>query len=176
MSVPILETPRLRLRGSVAEDFPSVRDIWADERVTRFIGGKPQAEEVTWTKFLRKIGHWELLGFGYWTVEHRDSGAVIGEVGFGEFKREFEPSIKGEPEMGWVIAPEFHGKGVAAEACKAALDWGDAHFKQARMSCIMEPANAPSVKLAEKLGFSTTLTTTYHGTEILVMHRDIIKA
>lgn len=44
-AVPILETPRLILRGPVLEDFPAYAAMWADPEVTRFIGGVPVTEE-----------------------------------------------------------------------------------------------------------------------------------
>jgi RimJ/RimL family protein N-acetyltransferase len=176
MPVPVLETPRLRLRGGILEDFPFVRDTWSDERVTRHISGEPQPEEVSWSKFLRKIGHWELLGFGYWTIELSDTGTLVGETGFGEFKRDLQPSIRGEPEIGWVIAPAFQGRGLAYEAARAAVDWGDANLASERMSCIIDPANAPSIRVAEKLGFERTHTTQYQGTDTAVFHRAIRRA
>jgi len=171
LKVPVIETARLRLRGRTMEDFPFFLAMWADPAVTRFIGGKPRGEEKTWTNYLRMLGHWAIMGYGYWAVEEKDSGALIGEVGFGDFKRDMIPSIKGEPEIGWVLAASAHGKGYASEAALAAVEWGDKHFKGARMSCIIEPAHAASIRIAEKCGFKESARTTLHGDEILLMHR-----
>lgn len=173
LDVPIVETARLRLRGRTLDDFPFFAEMWKDENVTRFIGGVPRPREDTWSKFLRTVGHWSLLGFSYWAVEEKATGALIGEVGFGEFKREIEPRIEGAPEIGWIIVPSAHGKGYAGEAAKAAVDWGDQFFKTGRMSCIIDPGNAPSIRVAEKCGFTKTGTGVYHGSEILILHRDI---
>lgn len=172
-TVPVVETERLRMRGRSLDDFPFFVDLWRDEKVTRYIGGAPRPREDTWAKFLRTIGHWNLLGFSYWAVEEKATGALIGEVGFGEFKREIDPRIEGAPEVGWIIAPAYHGKGYAREAAMAAVSWGDAFFKTGRMSCIIEPANAPSIRVAEKCGFVKTGTGVYHGSQILILHRDI---
>ena len=81
-ATPVLETARLRLRGRTLDDFAFFREMWADPAVTRYIDGKPRSEEDTWTKFLRMIGHWSVMGFGYWAVEEKESGALIGEAGF----------------------------------------------------------------------------------------------
>ncbi len=170
-SAPILETQRLRLRGRGLDDFAFINAMWADPEVTKFIGGKPRPEEENWTKFLRMIGHWPVMGFGYWLVEEKDSGALVGEVGFGEFKREMTPSIKGEPELGYAFAAIAHGKGYATEAAIAAVKWGDENFGSMRMSCIVDPQNVASVRVAEKCGFVETGSTVYHGDDIKIFHR-----
>jgi len=168
---PVIETERLRLRGRTLDDFPFIRDMWANPITTRFITGSPLSEEASWTKFLRMFGHWPALGFGYWIVEERASGRVIGETGFADFKREIEPSLKGMLEMGWTLAPEFHGKGYASEAARAAVVWGEENLSHMRMCCIISPDNAPSIRLAEKVGFSPAARATYAGDEVLVFFR-----
>jgi len=161
------------MRGRTLEDFPFFLEMWKDPEVTRFIGGKPREEEDTWTKYLRMLGHWSVMGFGYWVVEEKATGTPVGEVGFGDFKRDMMPSIKGEPEMGWVLAPFAHGKGYATEAALAAVLWGGKNLKAARMSCIIEPEHVGSIRVAEKCGFQETAHTTYHGEEIVLLHRSI---
>lgn len=170
--VPVIETERLRLRGRTLDDFPFIRDMWADPVTTKFIGGSPLTEEASWTKFLRMLGHWPALGFGYWIVEERESGRVVGETGFADFKREIEPSLNGQLEMGWAFAPSFHGRGYAREATRAAVAWGDARFPDKKMSCIISSGNAPSIRVAEKLGFTLGVKTKYHGDDTLVMYRE----
>lgn len=171
MNIPTLETPRLILRGQRPDDFPSYAAMWATENVTRFIGGKPQTEEEAWQRFLRIAGQWHMLGYGFWTVEEKQSRRRIGEAGFVEGKRAIEPSLKGIPEIGWSIEPAEQGKGYAYEAAKAALDWGIAHFKGQPIRCIIAPENAPSLKLAQKLGFQEILRTTYHGEPTIMLER-----
>ena len=168
---PTLETARLRLRDYRPEDFSFFRAIWADPEVTRFIGGEPRGEEEVWTKFLRMIGHWRMMGFGYWAVEEKATGALIGETGLCDFKRDMAPSIKGELEAGWVLTSAAQGKGYATEAMTAVVDWAAAHFPDKRMCCIIEPANAASIRVAEKLGFVENAKATYHGEEILLFRR-----
>ena len=61
----MIETPRLRLRPHRLSDKADHVAMWADERVTRFIGGQPRSEDVSWTKFLAAAGLWPVMGFGY---------------------------------------------------------------------------------------------------------------
>jgi RimJ/RimL family protein N-acetyltransferase len=61
------------------------------------------------------------LSYGYWAVEEKTSGRYVGELGFADFKRDIVPSIEGMPELGWALVPQFHGKGYATEALRAAV-------------------------------------------------------
>jgi len=172
--VPVLETERLLMRGRTLDDFPVFEKMWADERVTRHITHKPQTTAETWSKFMRGVGHWTLMGFGYWAVIEKETSRVIGEVGFSEFLRALEPSTFGEPEIGWVLAQEVHGKGYATEAAKAAIAWGDVHLVGKRMSCLIEPDHKASIHVAEKCGFSETFRTVFMDEPLMVLHRDIV--
>lgn len=171
-NVPILETERLKLRGHRLDDFVHCAAMWADPEVTRYIGGKPLTEEESWTKFLRYAGHWALLGFGYWLVEEKATSAPVGEIGFADHKRDVEPSLKGIPEIGWVLASQAHGEGYATEAVRAALAWGDAHFSSARTACIIAPENIASICVAVKCGYRQFKATSYKGKPTLMFVRE----
>jgi RimJ/RimL family protein N-acetyltransferase len=168
---PALETARLKLRGHGLADFAASAAMWADPVVTRHIGGKPLTEEECWSRLLRYIGHWALLGFGYWAVEEKTTGSFIGEVGFADHKRDIEPPLKDTPEIGWVIATQFHGQGYATEAVRAAIAWGDAHFGAAPTACIIDPENLASIRVAEKCGYRKSHPATFKGHSTLVFMR-----
>lgn len=170
MDIPVLETRRLRLRAHRVSDFPALAAVWAEEAVTRFIGGKPSTPTEAWARLLRYRGLWPLLGFGYWAVEETASGRFVGDVGFADFHRALEPSIHGVAEMGWVLGSEFHGQGYASEAVAAALQWLDRAGKGRSVS-IIDPANAPSLKLAHRNGFREYARTTFMGDEVLLLER-----
>ena len=94
VQVPVIETARLKLRGHRLDNFIPCASMWADPTITWHIGGKPFTEEESWTRLLRYVGHWALLGFGYWVVEERATGIFAGEIGFADYKRNLEPSLK----------------------------------------------------------------------------------
>lgn len=171
-AAPVLETGRLLMRGPEPDDFPAFAAMWADRDVVRYITKDPVNEEDAWAGFLRIAGHWPVMGYGYWMVLEKQTNTFLGEVGFVDFKRDMTPSIKGEPEIGWVFATAAHGKGYATEAAKAAVEWGDAHFGGARMSCIISTPHIASIHVAEKCGFRESARTQYKGDEIVVLHRD----
>ncbi len=145
--------------------------MWADEEVVRFIGGHKLGREDTWRRSLAACGQWPFTGFGYWIAELKENGTFAGQLGFADFKREMEPSIEGEPELGYVFAPAVHGQGIAYEACKAALDWADRTLDAPSYPAIISPENSPSIRLAERLGFEREPDANYRGETIALFRR-----
>ncbi|WHA43406.1 GNAT family N-acetyltransferase [Agrobacterium larrymoorei] len=174
--IPVIETPRLRLRAHHVDDFADYVALWADPEVVRYIGGVPSTREQTWARLLRAAGLWHHLGFGFLAIEEKESGAFIGEAGFHEVRRNMTPSIEGSLETGWLLSPASHGKGYANEALTALIEWAGLHFPQMDMTAIIHPDNAPSLKLASKLGFVETARTNYHGEVIIFSRENAAKA
>ncbi|HEX2777702.1 MAG TPA: GNAT family N-acetyltransferase [Candidatus Acidoferrales bacterium] len=170
IEVPILESERLKLRGHALDDFVHSAAMWADPEVTRYIGGKPLTEEESWARLLRYVGHWSLLGFGYWVVEEKTTGNFIGEVGFAYYKRDL-PLLKDLPEIGWVFSSQASGKGYATEAVRAASAWGDARFPSAQTACIINPDNLASIRVAQKCGYRQSQLTTYKSRSTILFVR-----
>jgi RimJ/RimL family protein N-acetyltransferase len=172
MTIPVLETERLILRGHTRDDFPAYAAMWGDADVTRFIGGKPLSEEDAWAKFMRTFGHWDLTGMGFWSVHEKAGGLRVGETGFLDVKRELAPSLEGIPEAGWAFAKAAHGKGYATEAVRAVLAWGETRFGKKRFACIIAPENTASLNVAAKTGFREAARTTYKGEPTVVLYRE----
>ncbi|MCI4588833.1 GNAT family N-acetyltransferase [Sphingobium sp. BYY-5] len=158
---PILETAHLILRPHRVEDYAACRILWSDAQVVRHIGGVPQEAQAVWFRLLRYAGMWPMLGYGMWVIEERDSGAFLGEAGLLSAERGL-PELEGVPEAGWVLSPDAWGRGIATEAMQVILDWADRHVDAPSLRCIIDPDNAASIKVAEKLGF-TPLTDTELG-------------
>ena len=172
--IPRIETERLILRQRTMADFPAYAAMWADPAVVRHFAGGPLSEEAAWSKFARMEGFWRLCGYGFWLVEEKISGAMIGEVGLAEFKRDIDPPLGGKPEFGWVLASAAHGKGYAREAVAASIAWGEAKFQGAAFSCIIDPENTPSIRLATAFGFREAVRARYLGKEVIVYHRPMM--
>jgi RimJ/RimL family protein N-acetyltransferase len=170
IAIPEIETERLRLRGHQVTEFDDYAAIWGDPVVTRYIGGRPFTREECWARLLRHIGHWAVLGHGYWAIEEKVSARLIGELGFAQFKRDIDPMIE-FPELGWVLAPAAHGKGYATEAVSAAVAWGDRHFDGGTTACIIDPANRASLGVAAKCGYRELRQVTYKGHAITMFTR-----
>jgi RimJ/RimL family protein N-acetyltransferase len=149
-------------------DFAHTATLWQDPAVVEYIGGKPLTAEECWARFLRYAGHWSLRGFGYWLVEEIETGDFVGEVGFGDFKRDMEPPLGGIPELGWVLARAKQRKGYATEAAGAALRWGQQHLNRSDFVCIIHPDHRASIKVATKCGFKRQHLGTYRGSQTVI--------
>lgn len=167
---PTLDTIRLILRPHRVEDYAACAVLWADPDVVRHIGGVPLDRQAVWFRILRYAGMWSLLGYGMWVIEERDSGAFLGEAGLLSAQRGL-PELEGVPETGWVLCPQAWGRGIATEVMQAILAWSDAHVAAPSTRCIIDPGNAASIKVAEKLGFAMLTDTDLGGKPTRVFDR-----
>jgi RimJ/RimL family protein N-acetyltransferase len=167
--VPLIETPRLILRGHRLTDFDDSLAMWSDAEVTRHIGGKPFGREEVWARLLRYIGHWAVADYGLWHIRERATDRFVGEAGLADFRRDLAHSFDGAPEAAWVMAPSAQGKGYATEAMSAVLAWADAAHP--RTVCIINPANHASLRVAGKLGYRELARVDYHGAEVILLER-----
>lgn len=168
---PRLETSRLVLRPFAAGDVDAQAAMMADEVVMHHLGGQALSREDAWRKLLNGHALWSLLGYGYWAVERRSDGAMIGQIGFADFRRAMTPGIEDRPEMGWLFAREAFGHGYATEACLAALAWADDALETPEIVAIIDAENAASIRVAEKCGFNENEPATYRGEPILLFRR-----
>lgn len=172
-SIPVIQTERLRLRGHRRDDLPRCVAMWSDPLVTRHIGGTPSTGQRTWARLLSYVGHWALMGFGYWLIEERGSGEFVGEIGFADFKREGAPLLQMGPELGFALAPRFHGKGYATEAVRAALAWGDTGLPPGCCTCLVDARNAVSLHILRKVGFEVLQHDTFNGQPVVYLSKPI---
>ena len=149
IQVPTLETGRLLLRplrGSDLDDYAALR---ADPEVLRYLVG---AGQEPWDRgrssrhmaFL--IGHWQVWGTGTWAAEHKESGALLGLVGFSE--PEGWPGL----ELAWALARRYWGHGYATEAAREALAHAFTAWKRERVISLIHPENRASIRVAERIG------------------------
>ncbi|PCG14321.1 GNAT family N-acetyltransferase [Sphingomonas adhaesiva] len=165
-------TERLSLQMPALSDLPDMVALWSDPEVVRYIGGRVLSDEEIWQRLLRYRGHWALLGYGYWTVRERGTGAFVGEIGFADWHRPGLPELEGSPEGGWVLPPSMHGKGYASEALDAALAWLDRTVKPSSSACIIAPDNVASLKLAERSGYRLVRKGIYRDSETCILTRE----
>jgi RimJ/RimL family protein N-acetyltransferase len=170
---PVIESERLRLRGHSYGDFARCVAMWSDPNVTRFIGGKPSTEQQTWMRLLSYIGHWSLMGFGYWVIEEKNSNEFVGEIGFADFKRDIAPSMKDVPELGFALASNYHGKGYATEAVRAVLSWADVHLQGRKTVCLINSENLASLRVVQKCGYEVFEQSIFNGQPTLFLSRAV---
>jgi RimJ/RimL family protein N-acetyltransferase len=144
----IVETARLRLRPMQASDAGAFLEIHQHPEVIKYVllGAPPGGITVAWRNVAMMIGHWQLRGYGSWAVTEKSTDQVLGRVGL--WNPEGWPGL----ELGWVIRPSRWGNGFATEAALAALQWTWDHVKTDHIISIIQPDNARSIRVAEKIG------------------------
>lgn len=144
-----IETNRLVLRPLAPADAESHMTMMADPKVAAFLTdeGKPQSRMDRWRQFASYLGHWQIRGFGFFTVEEKETGDWVGRVG--PWMPEGWPGI----ECGWSISSDYWGRGYAPEAATAAIGWTFDQFPDlSRIISLIDPKNANSQAVAAKIG------------------------
>jgi RimJ/RimL family protein N-acetyltransferase len=142
---PTLETDRLILRPTAAEDFEPWAAVMADPEVARYIGGL-QSRHGAWRGFLAMVGAWHIQGFGMFSVIEKATGAWVGRVG------PWFPVDWPGTEVGWTLPRSAWGRGYATEAATAAMDWAFDALGWSEVIHSIDPANGPSQHVAMRLG------------------------
>ncbi len=142
-----IETKRLILRDIDPErDFESWARSMGDDRTVRFLDGKVLDRAMAWRHMAALIGHWVIRGYGFFSVEEKESGEWVGRVG------PWYPEGWPAPEIGWTISPDHWGKGYATEAGRAAIDYAFNSLGWSRVIHVILVGNESSIAVAKKLG------------------------
>ena len=145
ISGPVIETERLILRLPEARDAPACIAYQSSDR-SRFTGG-PKPADQAWRGFASVIGHWAIRGWGVFSVVVRGDDVACGVAG------PWMPHGWMEHEISWTLwDPRHEGKGVAHEAVLAARDWAFRTLGWSTAVSYIDPENARSIRLAERLG------------------------
>jgi len=142
--IPVLETARLTLRAPRVEDFGPYSGFWTSDRSVWEDG--PLGLDAAWKEFSSAVGLWDLRGYGAWSVADRATGEYLGEAGL------FQPIHYPEPDIGWMVVAGAEGKGIAHEAALAVRDWCYNMRGLTLLMSYIDPRNARSIRLAERMG------------------------
>ena len=141
---PTLTTNRLVLRPHVLGDYDDYGHLMMSERA-RFMGG-PFEPIDAWRNFASDVVQWTLIGGGALAVTLRDAGTVVGQVCLNRI-----PPFP-EPELGWIAYDGHEGHGYVTEAARAFGHWCLTHLNLSSMVSYIDPENARSIAVAERLG------------------------
>lgn len=142
MHFPEIETPRLRLRAIVADDWQAIFAYMSDPQVTAYLPEGTFDEQAAREFALLHSGEDRKAV----AVVEKASGQVIGHMPFHAW---FAPQTY---EIGWAFSRAFQGRGYATEAAQALLAHAFGPLKAHRVIATCQPENIPSWRVAEKLG------------------------
>jgi RimJ/RimL family protein N-acetyltransferase len=191
------ETNRLLIRPRMLADTDACLAMDSEPEVTRFIPGpwSDPVEHRAFIE-ARTRGPYP-PGLGYWAVLGKDTPSIPSESGLAVFEKNdaetngdagHSPAGQGgtslagfigwvvlmpadavgpEIEIGWRLRREAWGLGLATEAARPLLHHAFAVLKLAEVVADINPGNARSLRVAEKLGFRQGKIRPYHGQTVL---------
>ncbi|MBW8845616.1 MAG: GNAT family N-acetyltransferase [Burkholderiales bacterium] len=146
----ILDTERLSLREFTPQDAPFLLRLVNEPGWIRNIndpGVRTLDDALAWAEG-RLFKAYRELGHGFWAVQRRADGDLVGMCGL--FKR---PALS-EPDLGYALLAEHEGRGYALEAARGCVAHAKAVLGWSTLMAITAIDNQPSVALLGKLGFA----------------------
>lgn len=147
----MIETDRLVLRPAVDADRDAIADLNARPEVGAWLGGvRTRAESDAFVD--RVMAHQTEHGFGFWVVDRKADGRLIGMTGVWWVPPEM--NMPGVAEIGRRFLPEAWGQGYATEAARAALAHGFAVLKLPEIIAFTARTNLASQAVMRRIGMS----------------------
>ncbi len=144
-----LETQRLLLRQYKEDDLIPLYRIFSDPETMEFYPAPFSIQETQdWIK--RNQDRYRNDGYGLWAVCLKETNEFIGDCGLVQQK----VNDRIEVEIGYHINKKYWSKGFATEAAIACKKYGYYHLGLNKLISIIDPRNASSIRVAEKIGFT----------------------
>jgi ribosomal-protein-alanine N-acetyltransferase len=149
-SFPTIETERLVLREIVATDASALFAIHGDADAMRWFGADPLVDIAQAEKMIETFASWRQMPNPgtRWGIQRRSDSALIGSCGLFKWNRGWKSCV-----TGYELAQSAWDQGFMVEALHAVLVWGFEHMELHRVEAQVNPENAASLKLLQRLGF-----------------------
>ena len=151
----VLETARLRLRNWRHRDREPFAELNADPGVMEFFPKRLSREESD-AMVDRIEEHFRSKGFGLYAAELRGDGRFVGYIGLHTpaFEAHFSPCV----EIGWRLASDVWGQGLATEGAQAVVRHAFENLGLNEIVSFTVPANQRSIRVMEKIGMTRDAT------------------
>lgn len=143
MTLPTLKSERLVLRPLKFEDAISLHAAFSDTELMTYWSSGPHGNINQTREYLRANA--ENGDYPTWAITY-DGGEAMGWV-------VFIPHRDGVREIGYILRRDTWGRGIGREATTRMLEYGFSELGLRRVFADVDPDNAPSIALLEKLGF-----------------------
>ena len=148
--IPTLKTDRLTLRALRSDDAADMFEYASRDDVTEFLLWSSHKEASYTRDYLRYVESRYAVGDFYdWAITLTESGKMIGTCGFAAID-----TVNNSGELGYVLNPSYHGRGIASEAASAVMEFGFSTLGMHRIEARFMVGNEPSRKVMERLGMS----------------------
>lgn len=152
----ILETPRLCIDSIRDADFDILFRLQSDPETMRFIR-QPETDPAAVRSRMNDWARYgeENPGLGVWAIRWKDTGVF---AGYGVLRHvKFQPGR--ELEVGYTVAPEFWGQGIASEFTRAMVHYAFETMNAPHVVAFTDPKHVNSQRVLTRCGF------VYAGTE-----------
>ena len=144
--IPTLETEHITLRKLSMDDTDDMYEYACRADVTEYLTWSPHTDKAHTFDYLSYLQKRYKTGdFFDWAIVCRDTKKMIGTCGFTRFD-----FTNNSAEIGYVINPEFKGKGIATEACGRVIRFGFENLVLNRIECRFMVENSASRRVMEK--------------------------
>jgi ribosomal-protein-alanine N-acetyltransferase len=161
VSGPDIETIRLLCRRFTPDDLHSLAVIRADADVMKYTTGRPESVQEVQAWLNKWMAHWRDHGFGRWALIDKATGTLAGWCGL----LYLEDTT--DVEIGYGLAKDYWGKGLATEAAAATMKYGFEQLSLPRIVAVAWPENMASHRVLEKLGMKYVKTGKFFGREMV---------
>lgn len=149
----ILETARCVVEEFVPEDLEAIRALY-DEEARRYLEAPSQDTEKERKILAAYIGRvYRLCGYGHWAVRAKESGELIGRIGY-SFPGASAPGPTADASFGYLVRSDWCGKGIAREVCAALLEYGFSQLGFEKIGADAALSNTASDKILRYFGFT----------------------
>ncbi len=147
-NMPGLETERFLLRRLTLDDTDDMFEYSKNGEVTKYLTWSPHPDKAYTFDYLSYLQNRYKTGDFYdWAIVCKDSGKMIGTCGFTRFFFQHNGA-----EIGYVLNPDYHGKGIATEVSARVIRFGFEKLLLERIECKFMIENEASRKVMEKNG------------------------
>lgn len=148
--IQTLYTPRLCLRQIVMSDLEAMYAYASQKEVTQYLLWLPHPTKDYTSRYLAYLQDRYRAGDFYdWAIVPNDVGRMVGTCGFTRF--DFSNNCA---EVGYVLNPEFHGRGYVTEALLRVLSFGFHELKLHRIEAHYLENNLASRRVMERVGMT----------------------
>lgn len=161
MTIPTLTTSRLTLRPFTEADAEPLHRILNEDGILRYFP-RPDPPDMGRAQRLiaGQLQHWDEHGLGWWAVELRATGELIGWNGL-----QYLPETD-EVEVAYLLNKAHWGNGLATEGASASLRYGLDSLGLGSIVGIVHPDNIASRKVLEKIGMTHVNEAEYFGMHV----------
>lgn len=146
---PILETERLILRRVLPSDVKEMFELRSNPETMKYIP-RPLV-----TNYDEALAHIKMMedkietneGIN-WAITIKGDDKMLGVIGHYRIKPEHYRA-----EVGYMILPEYHGKGITTEAVQCVVDYGFNTMQLHSIEGVIDPENEASQRVLQKCGF-----------------------